>query len=124
MDKEILVKAGHLIVSEMTSAGHTPKAAVWVHATDTDTWKFWIVSPKSLTDKREFYRILSSIVSKHRAELGGVDAADAELISDSHPAIRGMRGTFKVAGGSAIFVKDCVLNGFFVAEAIILEMNL
>jgi hypothetical protein len=101
-----------------------PRAALWVHATDTDTWKLWIIPHRSLTDQREFYRRLARIVSNHRNELGGVDAADVEMITDEHPAIRGMRGAFRVTGQSVVSVRDSVFNGYYLPEALILEMNL
>lgn len=124
MDQEILVKAGRLIVKELQDEGVSPRAALWVHATDTDTWKLWIIPHKSLTDKREFYRRLAKIVAKHRPELGGVDAADVEIITDQHPAIRGMRGAFKVIGRGVVTVRNSLFNGYYLAEAIILQMDL
>ena len=48
---------------------------MWVHATDTDTWKLWIVPPTGLTDKQEFYRRISEVTSKNPAALGGIDAS-------------------------------------------------
>jgi hypothetical protein len=124
MDQSILVKAGHLIVNELDTSGLPPRAAVWIHATDTDTWKLWIVPHHSAKDIREFYRLLSAIVTNYRTELGGVDAADAELISESHPVIQGMKGIFKTTGLGSVMINDCLFNGVFVQEAIILRMNL
>jgi hypothetical protein len=126
MDQEILVKAGHQIVSELEKEGAIPRAAIWVHATDTDTWKLWILPHQSIKDTREFYRRLSTIVTGHRTELAGVDAADVELISDSNPIIKAMRDSraFHVTGQSVIHVKNSTFNGFYLAEAIILQMTL
>jgi hypothetical protein len=124
MDQELLVKAGHIIIQELTDIQKAPRAALWVHSTDTDTWKFWIVPARTQTDKREFYRVLSVIISKRRADLGGIDAADAEMILDNHPAIKGLGKAFRVGGQSAITVKDCVFDGYYLPEAIILEMQI
>jgi hypothetical protein len=126
MDQEVLVKAGHLIIKTLGDEGALPRAALWVHATDTDTWKLWILPHSSLTDKREFYRRIASIVSKHRPELDGVDAADVEMVTDKHPAIEGMRRAraFKATGQSVINVKNSLVNGYYLAEAIILQMDL
>ena len=124
MDQSVLVKAGHLIVKGLSELGLSPRAALWVHSTDTDTWKLWIVPHESLKDKREFYRHLVSIVANHRSELGGIDAADAEMIAYTHPLIQGMRGVFKATGESVINVKNSVFNGYYVEDAIIVEADL
>jgi hypothetical protein len=126
MDQEILVKAGHLIVGELENEKAPPRAALWVHATDTDNWKLWILPHKSITDNREFYRRIASIVSKNRSSLGGIDAADIEIVSDNNPVIKVMRNTraFKVTGRSTVDVRDSTFNGYYLAHAIILHMDL
>ena len=125
MDQDILVKAGHVIVKSLADEGGLPRAALWVHETDADTWKLWILPHSSLTNQREFYRRIVSIVSKHRPELDGVDAADVEMVTDKHPAIEGMRhaGAFNATGQSVINVKNYLVNGYYLAEAIILQMD-
>jgi hypothetical protein len=45
MDQNTLVSSGHALVSELDKAGFRPRLAMWVHNTDTDTWKLWIVPP-------------------------------------------------------------------------------
>jgi hypothetical protein len=117
------VKAGRLIVKSLGDKGALPRAALLVHTTDTE---LWILPHSSLTDKREFYRQIVSIVSKHRPELDGVDAADVEMITDKHPAIEGMRHAraFEPTGLSVINVKISLINGYYLAEAIILQMEL
>lgn len=125
MDQKILVSAGHLIIKELGTAGINPRAAIWVHATDTDTWKLLVVPPKKKPplDQREFYRKLATIVAKHRPELGGVDAADVEMITDQHPLIKGLRGAYNVTGGGTISIQSSVINGYYLAEAILLRMD-
>ena len=89
MDQNTLVSAGHALVKALDAVGLNPRLAMWVHATDTDTWKLWIVPPVSLNDKQEFYRRVSEVVTKNRADLGGIDASDTEMVLDSHAAVRG-----------------------------------
>jgi len=124
VDQEVLVTAGRLIMKELQDEGAPPRAVLWVHATDTDTWKLWIIPHKSLSDKREFYRRLATIVAKHRTQLGGVDAADVEIITEQHPAIRGMRRAFKVTGQGVATVRNSLFDGYYLAEAIIMRMDL
>jgi hypothetical protein len=123
MDQTVLVNAGHTIVKALDTAGIPPRAAMWVHNTDTNAWKLWIVPHASVKDKRDFYRRIADIVSKHRAELGGIDASDTELVSDEHPAIRGLRVILKMPGLGAARFTDNRFNGFFLPDGIILRMD-
>lgn len=123
MDQTTLVNAGRIIIRELTTRHVPPRAAVWVRLGDTDLWKLWIVPPGNFTDEYRFYRIMASIISKHRPELGGIDAADVKLVSEDQPAIKGLRRAMRVTTESTIFVKDTVFFGFYLPEAIVLEMN-
>jgi len=123
VDQNLLVKSGHIFVQALDDMSLSPRAAMWVFNSDTDTWKLWIVPNKAETDKRIFYRKISSIVSRHRKELGGIDAADVELVSDNHPAIEALGQFMRMEGlGSAHFTGNR-LNGFFLPDGIVLRMN-
>lgn len=123
MDQGTLVKSGHILVHALDEAGTAPRAAMWVHNTDTDTWKLWVVPHTSVKDEREFYRKVVDVVAKHRNDLGGIDAADTQMVDVTHPAIVGLRGIIKMPGlGSAIFSNNR-FNGFYLPDGIILRMN-
>ncbi|WP_366555620.1 hypothetical protein [Aquibaculum sediminis] len=124
MDQEILVKAGHDIIEYLEDGGFRPRAAMWVHNTDTDTWRLWVVPPERFTDKNEFYRRVSEIVTKHREALHGIDASDTEMVLDTHPAIKPLSRMFRVDGKSSVFVSDNMVNGFYIPDGIILLMRL
>lgn len=124
MDQNLLVKSGHVLVLALDNAGIPPRAAMWVHSTDTDTWKLWLVPHKSVTDKRDFYRQLSAIVTKSRDELGGVDAADVEMVSDAHPAIKGMRRLIKMPGLGDVHLTNNRFNNFYLPDGIVLRMDI
>jgi hypothetical protein len=63
------VNSGHTLVRALDDAGLSPRLAMWVHSTDTDTWKLWVVPPEGVNDKQEFYRRIAEIITKHRADL-------------------------------------------------------
>ena len=94
------------------------------HREDTDTWKLWLVPHKSVTDKRDFYRRLSEIVTKNREELGGVDAADAEMVPDTHPAIQGLGRFIKMTGLGSTHFSNNRFNNFYLPDGIVLRMDL
>ncbi len=124
MDQNTLVSSGHALVNALDATDLKPRLAMWVHATDTDTWKLWIVPPVGLTDKREFYRRVSEIVSKNRADLGGIDASDTEMILDSHPAVRGLRGFIRMPGLGSVHFAGNRFNDFYLPDGIILRVDL
>ena len=123
MDQNLLVKSGHILVQALDEAGIPPRAAMWVHSTDTDTWKLWLVPHKSVTNERDFYRRLSEIVTKSREELGGVDAADVEMASDTHPAIQGMRRIISMPGCGSAYFSGNRFDDFYLPDGIVLRMD-
>jgi hypothetical protein len=124
MDQAVLVRSGHLLIRELDKAGLAPRAAMWVHNTETDTWKLWVVPPAALTDKREFYRRIAELVTHHRSELGGIEASDAEMILDEHPGMQGLKRFIKAEGLSAITFAGNKFNDYYLPEGIILRMAL
>ncbi len=93
---------------------------MWV----TGTWKLWLVPPPNMTDKREFYRRISVLISQGGDALSGIDAGDTEMVLDTHPAIRGMRGVLRSPGLTNISFSGNRMNNFYLPDGIILRSNL
>ena len=108
----------------LDDAGLSPRAALWVHNADTDTWKLWLVPPQGVTDKREFYRRVSEIVSRHRNEFGGIDSNDTEMVLDSHPAMKGLGRFIKAPGLGSIQFSGNRFNGYYLPDGILLRVDL
>ena len=124
MDQETLVKQGKALVVALDRVGFIPRIAMWVHSTDTDTWKLWIVPPKGFSDKREFYRRVAEIISSNRIELGGLDVSDTEMVQDSHPAMKGISRFIRVPDLAAVSFSGNRFNHFYLPDGIILRSNL
>jgi hypothetical protein len=124
MDQNSLVGTGHALVKAMDATNLAPRFAMWVHNTDTNTWKLWLVPPAGVKDKHDFYRKISLLVAKHRAELGGIDASDTEMVLDTHPAMIGMRSFLKMPGLGTFTFSGNRFNGFNLPDGIILRANL
>lgn len=124
MDQNILVRSGHALVLALDNDNYSPRVAMWVHNTDTDTWKLWLVPPKGVTNKQEFYRIISSIASKNHVSLDGIDASDTEMILDTHPAIIGLSRVIKAPGLNSIIFRGNRFNNYYLPDGIILRVNL
>lgn len=124
MDQNTLVSSGHALVSALDSFGLPPRLAMWVHNTDTDTWKLWIVPHASIKDKHEFYRRVSQIISKNRPAFGGIDASDTEMVTASHPGVKGLARIMKAPGLSTVAFSGNRFNGFYLPDGIILRVDL
>ena len=124
MDQNTLVSSGHALLKRLDAAGLQPRLAMWVHNTEMDTWKLWLVPPTGVLDKQDFYRQVAQIVSKHRAELGGIDVSDTEMILDTHPAVRGLKAFIKAPGLGNISFSGNRFNGFYLPDGIILRVDL
>ena len=124
MDQNTLVSGGHALIKAMDDVGLHPRVAMWVHYADTDSWKLWIVPPPGLTDKREFYRRVSEIVSSRRTELGGIDASDTEMVLDTHPAMQGIGRFIRQPGLGSTFFAGNRFNGYYLPQGIILRSEL
>lgn len=121
MDKEVLVSTGHSLVKLLDETSIKPRAALWVHNPDNDIWRLWIVGQQQ-TNEQEFYRILAAAISKHRDTLSGLDISSVELVTDSHPAIKGMRSFIHMDGLGSAHVSNNRMDGFFLPDGIILRM--
>jgi hypothetical protein len=124
VDQSALVSSGHALVRALDAAGLQPRFAMWVHNTDLNTWKLWLVPPSGLTDKREFYRRVAVLVAQHRNELGGLDVSDTEMITEAHPAVKGLRGFMHAPGLTDIHFSGNSFNGFYLPDGIILRIEL
>jgi hypothetical protein len=122
MDTNVLVTTGTNLLRILDKEGLSPRAAMWVHNPEIDSWRLWVVPAKSMSDKRQFYRLVAEAISKHRTDLQGIDASDTELITDTHPAISALSKTFRVEGSSSIFISNNMLNGYYIPDGIILRM--
>jgi hypothetical protein len=122
MDKDVLVKEGQNLIRHLDESKAKPRGAIWVYSSDSDTWRLWIVPSKEVSDKSEFYRIVSETISKHRSEMPGLDVSSIEFQKADHPAIVGLGRFLRMEGlGSAHFSNNR-FNGFFLPDGVVLRM--
>lgn len=124
MDSNVLVSAGQRLLDELDRTDNAPRAAMWVSNPDTDIWRLWLVPPRPITDKREFYRKVAEAVSTARDDLQGIDASDTEFVREDHPAMRALSRMFHIEGKSSVHLSSNMLNGFYLPDGIILRMAL
>lgn len=123
MDKDVLVKSGHALVSLLDQTRIKPRAAMWVYNPDNDIWRLWVVCPRG-TKEPEFYRIVADAIAKHRDALPGLDISSVELADEGHPAMKGMGRFLRMEGlGSANFSNNR-MDGFYLPDGIVLRMAL
>ncbi|MFT3987219.1 hypothetical protein [Aestuariivirga sp.] len=124
MDTSALVSEAQQLIKLMDAKGVAPLGAVLVRNTETDGWRLWIVPPKPLEDKQQFYAKLSSIIIDNQKDFSLLDAGDLELRQASSPAIQQL-GTFaRVDGIASVYISGSTFNGFYLPECIVLRMNI
>lgn len=123
MDQSLLVAGGHRLVDLLSKEGSPPRAAIWVHYPDANTWKLWIVPNKDITDRFEFYQQISRVISSARESMHGLDAGEIEMIAADHEAMQALKSMFRVSGNSDIRISNNTLNGFFIPDGIILHLD-
>lgn len=124
MDQNALVADGHALLRALDHSGLRTKLAMWVHDTDADSWKLWLVPQDRLTDRISFYRDVSEQIAKHRSEMLGMESSDTKFVSDDHPAIIGLRSYVRAPGLEAIRFPGNLFNGYYLPEGIILRSDL
>lgn len=123
MDQTLLVTKGQRLVALLDKTAAKPRAAMWVHYPDSDTWKLWIVPHEEVRDKREFYLIVADVISRDK-ELEGLDVSATEFVREDHPAMRGMQKVLRMPGlGSAHFTANS-LDGYYLPDGIVLRMDI
>jgi hypothetical protein len=124
MDQSTLVTSGQALVKALDQAGLSPRMAVWVHNNEIDSWKLWLVPPKGMTDKHEFYRRVSEVASKHRTEVGTLSASDTEMVLDTHPAVQGLGRFLKAPNIGSVYFSGNRFNNYYLPDGIILRSNI
>jgi len=124
MDQITLVSSGHSLVRAMDAASFSPRLAMWVHNTETDTWKLWLVPPRGHQDKVDFYRRVATIIHDDEAELGGLVASDTEMVPESHPAMKGLGKLIRAPGLRNIHFDGNRFDGYYLSEGIVLRSDL
>lgn len=124
MDQEILVSSGQALTKLLDETDIKPKAAMWIHYADTNTWRLWIVPQDDKIDKRAFYRMIAEVITKNRDALHGIDVSSTEMIPSDHPAMKGMKGFLHMPGIGSAHMAGNTMNGFFLPEGIAIRVNL
>ncbi|KEQ54488.1 hypothetical protein [Sphingobium chlorophenolicum] len=122
MDTNTLVKEGQCLVRYLDEGKVKPRGAVWVYSSDTETWRLWIVPSAQITDKSEFYRLVSETISKHRVEMPTLDIGSVELKSADHPVVQGLGKFLHMEGLGAATFSNNRFNGFFLPDGVVLRM--
>lgn len=123
MDKAQLVASGHALHELLEKESIPPRAVMWVHSTETSTWKLWIVPHASVRDKMDFYRRVAAAIATNREAMHGIDASDVEMIARDHPAVTALGRMFHVGKGSDVSISNNMLDGFYLPEGIILFLD-
>lgn len=122
MDTNTLVSEGQSLIRRLDEGKVNPRGTVWVYSSDSGSWRLWIVPSKAVTDKAEFYRLVSEAKSQHRDEMPTMDVSAIEFKAADHPAVQGLGKVLRMDGlGAATFTNNR-FNGFFLPDGVVLRM--
>jgi|ERR1700691_2073665 len=126
MDQSVLVKGGKALVRALDQADYAPRFVMWVHNEEINTWKLWLVPPKSehILDPLEFYRKLVSVMKSCRNKLYGVQAEQVEMVKDDCIAIHGLSKEMRISNLSDVYINRNMFNGYYLPEGILLRNNI
>ena len=94
-----------------------------MHNTDVDTWKFWIVPPKDLDDKREFYRKVAETIQENSSNFPTLDASDTEMVNENHSVIKDLKRLVKIPDLGHFDLTNSRIGNLYVAHLIALRMD-
>ncbi|MDO8359248.1 MAG: hypothetical protein Q7T08_04320 [Devosia sp.] len=124
MDTSVLVSQAQELTRKLDGTPIRPRAVMWVHSEDADTWRLWIVPAPQIKDKRDFYRQVAETISRNAETVSGLDVGSVEFVSDDHPAMKGMGRFLNLPGiGNATFSGNR-FNDFYLPEGIVIRMDL
>ena len=124
MDQSVLVSEAQLLTRLLDATKIRPKAAMWVHEDDPESWRLWIVPSSDVKDRSEFYRIIAETLSMNRASLPSLDVAATKFVEASHPAIRGMDRYFRLTDIGSTKFDGNRFEDFFLSDGIVIRMDL
>jgi hypothetical protein len=112
------IAAGHNVVAALDAAGFPAKAAFWLYDSDVDVWKLWIATPQAGEDLQKAFmkvgKILTAITDRSVLDLSRI-----KLVTPEDPTVRAIRSLINVKGLSDIRFKSNVVNGIYIADALI-----
>lgn len=118
------VESAMELVRVLDSEGQPPRAALWVRPNERAGWKLWLLPNRSAqpSDVQEAFLSLARILSRHRAQIPGLDLEDIEIVDDAHKTVQGFLNMFSVEGVNSVRIANCVFNDMRLPEAIVLRL--
>ncbi|GGD93169.1 hypothetical protein GCM10011390_09910 [Aureimonas endophytica] len=113
---------GHLFLDELDKTRFRPDAALWVHDTDLDAWRLWVVPAVPKPDKHEFYRTVSTVLSRAGSRID-LSPSAVRLVPFDHPAIRALAAIYGGDRQGDLSLSSNMLNGFFIPDGIVIRMT-
>jgi hypothetical protein len=124
MDTSVLVSGAQELTKALDHTKVHPRAVMWVHSPDADTWRLWIVPDAAVTDQKQFYRIVAETISRNEASIAGLDVGSVEFVAANHPAMQGMGRFIKQKGIGQSQFSGNRFNGFYLPDGIVIRMDL
>ena len=116
------VVAAQMLTKALDKRGLAPRAVLWVKASESSTWRLWVVPSVQQRDKREFYASVVNAISED--EIKSLESGDVLMVDADHPAIKGLSLFIRADGVGSIHMSSNIVNGFYLPDAVVVRMAL
>lgn len=113
------------LVQKLDELGTPPTFAAWYYYDDADEWRFLVAAQAldTLLPKQEvvaYQKVIEALSASSPTALG---ISDLKLVATNYPLLQALK--FLVGTGptgiARVHCKDCMINGIFVKEVVIIR---
>ena len=112
------IAAGHNVVAALDAALIPVRAAFWIYDEDKDIWKLWIATPQAGEDLQKAFIRVSKVLSAV-TDRPVLDLSRIKLVTPDDPMVRAIGSVLDVKGLSDVRFKSNIVNGIYIADALI-----
>lgn len=123
MDQDALVNAAKVLIDGLDQQEIKVRAAMWVHRSENDSWRLWIVVPEKI-EKKPFYQAVASLQSSIEEKFPDFTLSDVEMRSDTDPVIKALAVMIRAEGFATVHLSRNMVNGVYTPDGILLRMAL
>jgi len=122
---ESLINDAASLIKKLDEVGTSPTFAAWYYYDDVDEWRLLIASPAldPLLQKQEavaYRKIIEALSSTSPAALS---VSDLKLVATNYQLLQALQFLVRTGpqGNIRAHFKDCMMNGIFIKELVILR---
>ncbi len=120
-----MIRAGILLIDELTQMGFPPVAALWVYTPETNYWKFLIASPGyDHEGPRKTYEYAQRALASLGDKTSDMKLTDIVAVSPDHRLIQALR-TLPTTGDirRPMRITQAVVGHTYIEDALVYKLS-